>query len=71
VIDDGTIFHIVCSNFQIDTAGIIPFEDEVAAASPPAAWATTASKEEIALRTSCHDVIPSFQRSELALEQRM
>jgi hypothetical protein len=47
VIDDGTIFHIVCSNFQIDTAGIIPFKDEVAAASPPAAWATTASKEEI------------------------
>lgn len=60
-IDDGTIFHVVCSNFRVGTAAGTPFEDELAPAPRQAAAATN---DEVELRTSHANV----NRSELAQE---
>lgn len=62
-IDDGTIFHISCSNFRVDTAAATPFEDELVANAPPPR-ARTAAEEHTAIRASFSNVA----RSELAQE---
>lgn len=62
-IDDGTIFHISCSNFRVDTAAATPFEDELVANAPPPR-ARTAAEEHTAIRASFSNVA----RSELVQE---
>ena len=61
LLDEPITFHIVCNNFRVDRAGIVPFEDEMGDATAPAQEAVD---ETIELRTSRDDV----RRSELSQE---
>ena len=63
-IDDNTVFHIVCSNFKVETCALIAFEDEVA---PTATVVVPATQDIINQRVSVDDVDPNVN-CDLAIE---
>ena len=55
-IDNSRVFHIVCSNFRVDTAAETPFEEEEAAAPVAATWPVATVNEH----GSTEDVEPNI-----------
>lgn len=55
-IDDNTVFHVVCSNFKVETCALIAFEDELVVAAPVV---VPARQDVTNQRSSVDDVSPN------------
>ena len=54
-IDDNTVFHVICSNFKVETCALIAFEDELVVAAPVV---VPARQDVTNQRSSADDVSP-------------